>query len=70
MEGKSYREELAAELAGRAVRELKGTEDCQTFIKQCNPEVFMISMRKWTSPYDIRSKGFAGGGGYLFGIFT
>jgi len=34
-EGKSTGR-LAAELAGQAVRELKGTEDCQTFIKRCN----------------------------------
>ena len=32
-EGKSTGR-LAAELAGQAVRELKGTEDCQTFIKR------------------------------------
>lgn len=54
-EGKSTGR-LAAELAGQAVRELKGTEDCQTFIKRCNQK-FHDFYEKVDFPYDIRSKG-------------
>lgn len=54
-EGKSTGR-LAAELAGQAVRELKGTEDCQTFIKRCNQK-FHDFYEKVDFPYDIREKG-------------
>ena len=47
-EGKSTGR-LAAELAGQAVRELKGTEDCQTFIKRCNQKFHDFYEKSGTS---------------------